>query len=255
MGAMSSTLAIDCGGTFIKASVLDDAGTMRVHPVQVKTPYPMTPHDFVETLAGIAADLPGASRVTVGLPGMIRHGVAVMIPHYTTKSGPRSPDLPELVAQWYGFDVRAAIEAKLGIPALVLNDAEVHGAGAVAGSGLEVMLTLGTGLGFALFDGGMLAPHLELSQAPVRNGVVWDTYIGEQERKRLGNTFWSRRVKQMVDTLRPVFIWDRLYLGGGNSRNIRPEVLQSLGDDVIIVSNTAALVGGVRAWQLAADYT
>lgn len=252
---MTSTLAIDCGGTFIKATVLDEAGTMRVPAVRIPTPYPLTTELYLTTLTDLAGQLPHADRVTVGLPGMIRHGVAVKIPHYTTKSGPRSPDLPELITQWYGFDVRAAIQDRLGIPALVLNDAEVHGAGAVAGSGLEVVLTLGTGLGFALFDGGMLAPHLELSQAPVRNGVVWDNYIGDQERRRLGNTFWSRRIKQMVETLRPVFIWDRLYLGGGNSRNIRPEVLQSLGDDVIIVSNTAALVGGVRAWQLAADYT
>ena len=250
---MISTLAIDCGGTFIKASVLDEAGTMRVPTHQVRTPYPMTPADFVGTLAAVASQLPAAQRATVGLPGMIRHGVAVMIPHYTTKAGPRTPDVPELVEQWYGFDVRAALQAKLGIPTLVLNDAEIHGAGVVAGSGLEVVLTLGTGLGYALFDGGMLAPHLELSQAPVRNGVVWDTYIGDPERRRLGNTFWSRRVKQMVDTLRPVFIWDRLYIGGGNSRNIRPEILEQLGDDVIIVSNTAALVGGVRAWQLASD--
>lgn len=252
---MISTLAIDCGGTFIKATVLDEAGTMRVHPMQVPTPYPMRPVDFVETLAGIAAQLPHADRVTVGLPGMIRHGVSVMIPHYTTKAGPRTGDVPELVELWYGFDVQSALRERLGMPTLVLNDAEVHGAGVVAGSGLEVVLTLGTGLGYALFDGGVLAPHLELSRAPVRNGVIWDNYIGDAERKRLGNTFWSRRVKQMVETLRPIFIWDRLYLGGGNSRNIRAEFLEQLGDDVIIVPNTAALVGGVRAWQLAGDYT
>jgi polyphosphate glucokinase len=184
---------------------------------------------------------------------MIRHGVVVKIPHYTTKSGPRSPDLPHLIDQWYGFDARKAISARLEKPTLVLNDAELHGAGVVAGSGLEVVLTLGTGLGYALFDGGVLAPHLELSQAPVRFGLVWDTYIGEIERRRLGDMFWSRRVKRMVESLRPIFLWDRLYLGGGNSRKIRPEILEMLGDDVIIVPNSAALVGGVRAWQLAPD--
>jgi polyphosphate glucokinase len=184
---------------------------------------------------------------------MIRHGVVVKIPHYTTKSGPRSPDLPHLIDQWYGFDARKAISARLEMPTLVLNDAELHGAGVVAGSGLEVVLTLGTGLGYALFDGGVLAPHLELSQAPVRFGLVWDTYIGEIERRRLGDMFWSRRVKRMVESLRPIFLWDRLYLGGGNSRKIRPEILEMLGDDVIIVPNSAALVGGVRAWQLAPD--
>ena len=54
----------------------------------------------------------------------------------------------------------------------------------------------------------------------------------------------------MVEDLRPVFYWDRLYIGGGNSRRIRPEALEKLGDDVVIVSNTAGILGGVRAWNL-----
>jgi polyphosphate glucokinase len=54
----------------------------------------------------------------------------------------------------------------------------------------------------------------------------------------------------LIDGLRPVFVWDRLYLGGGNSRKIRPDVVEVLGDDVVIVPNSAALVGGVRAWTL-----
>ena len=52
------------------------------------------------------------------------------------------------------------------------------------------------------------------------------------------------------DGLRPVFWWDRLYLGGGNSRQITPAVLDRLGDDVVVVPNSAALVGGARAWDL-----
>jgi len=54
----------------------------------------------------------------------------------------------------------------------------------------------------------------------------------------------------VVDVLRPVFLWDRLYLGGGNARHITPTVLAKLGDDVVIVPNSAALSGGARAWQL-----
>ena len=96
--AVTSTLAIDCGGTFIKATVLDEAGTMRVPAVRIPTPYPLTTELYLDTLAQLAGQLPNADRATVGLPGMIRHGVAVKIPHYTTKSGPRSPDLPELIA-------------------------------------------------------------------------------------------------------------------------------------------------------------
>jgi len=245
-----TTLTIDCGGGGIKAAVLDASGTMRSQPIRVNTPYPLTTELFVNTLGELASELPTGDRATIGIPGMIRHGVVISTPHYVTKSGPRSIALPELVAQWSGFDARTTLTKTLGIPTLVLNDAEVHGAGVVAGSGLEVVLTLGTGLGYALFDGGRLAPHLELSQAPVRFQQTYDTYIGETERKRLGDLFWSRRVRKLVDGLRPVFVWDRLYLGGGNARRINSDIVEKLGDDVVIVPNSAALVGGVRAWQL-----
>jgi polyphosphate glucokinase len=244
------TLAIDCGGGGIKASVLDEAGTMRSQPLRVPTPYPMGPDRFVGTLAELAARLPQPDRATVGMPGMIRHGVVVATPHYVTRGGPRSKVDPELVEAWANYDARSALGKVFGVPTLVLNDAEVHGAGVVAGTGLELVLTLGTGLGSALFDGGRLAPHLEWSHAPVRWGLSYDYYIGETERRRLGDAFWSRRVRAVVEALRPVFLWDRLYVGGGNSRRIRPDQLARMGDDVVVVPNTAGIVGGVRAWSL-----
>ncbi len=247
---MATTLAIDCGGGGIKASVLDETGTMRAQPIRIPTPYPLTPALFVTTLTELAADLPRATRATVGLPGMIRHGVVISTPHYVTRSGPRTRVMPELVTEWHGFDAQTALESALDMPMIVVNDAEMHGAGVVAGQGLELVMTLGTGLGCAIFDGGHLAPHLELSQAPVRWGLSYDTYIGEHERRRLGDALWSRRVTRVVEGLRPVFLWDRLYLGGGNSRHITPIVVTRLGDDVVIVPNAAALVGGARVWQL-----
>ncbi|MFM1905730.1 MAG: hypothetical protein RIT32_526, partial [Actinomycetota bacterium] len=133
---MTTTLTIDCGGGSIKAAVLDEAGTMRSQPIQVSTPYPLSTKLFVTTISELANQLPKADRATIGIPGMIRHGVVITTPHYVTKSGPRSIVLPELVQQWNGFDAKAEISNALGIPTLVLNDAEVHGAGVVAGSGL-----------------------------------------------------------------------------------------------------------------------
>jgi len=244
------TLAVDCGGGGIKAAVLDQAGTAHAAPVRVDTPYPLPPTLLVDTISDIAASLPRADRVTVGMPGMIRHGVVVHTPHYITRSGPRSRVEPRLAAAWSRFDMRAAVSARLGVPAMVLNDAEVHGAGVIAGSGLELVLTLGTGLGTAMFDGGRLAPHIEWSRAPVRRGTTYDEFIGEPERRRLGDGLWSRRVLTVVEGLRPVFWWDRVYVGGGNSRCIVPAVLAKLGDDVVVVPNSAALVGGARVWEL-----
>jgi len=184
------------------------------------------------------------------MPGMIRHGVVISTPHYMTKSGPRTKIDPELQEQWSGFDMQNALSKKLAIPTRVLNDAEVHGAGIISGSGYEVVITLGTGLGFAIFYGGSLSPHIEFSHAPVRRATTYDTWIGEHERRRLGNAFWSRRIRAMVDELRPVFMWDRLYIGGGNARCIRQADLDRMGDEVVIVPNAAGVAGGVRAWTL-----
>ena len=244
------TLGVDCGGSGIKASVLDESGVLHAPPVRVRTPYPLPPGRLVDTIAALAADLPPAHRVTVGVPGMIRHGVVVATPHYVTRSGPRSAIVPELADAWRDCDVRALLEERLGLPTLVLNDAEVHGAGVVTGEGIELVLTLGTGLGAALFDRGDLAPHLELSHAPVRRGLTYDVYIGQVERRRLGSTLWSRRVQRVVQGLWPVVRWDRLYLGGGNAQNVTPAVLARLGERVTVVPNQAGIIGGVRAWAL-----
>ncbi|NDE51537.1 MAG: ROK family protein, partial [Actinobacteria bacterium] len=157
---------------------------------------------------------------------------------------------PQLQEEWRNFDVQKAISSKLDVPTLVLNDAEVHGAGIITGSGYEVVITLGTGLGFAIFYGGKLAPHFELSHATVRRGTTYDEWIGERERRRIGNVFWSRRIKQLVAELRPVFGWDRLYIGGGNARLIKPKDLEIMGDEIVIVPNSAGVSGGVRAWAL-----
>lgn len=244
------TLAVDCGGGGIKASVLDSAGTMHAHPVRALTPYPLPPDRLIGVIVELATELPNAHRVSVGMPGMLRRGVVISTPHYITRAGPRTRIVPELQAQWEGFDIRGALESTLGVPTIVLNDAEVHGAGVIAGAGVELVLTLGTGLGNALFDGGVLAPHLELSQSSVRWGLTHDHYLGEHERIRLGDAMWSRRVRRVVEGLRPVYLWDRLYLGGGNSRHLTPQVLERLGDDVVVAPNSAGILGGVRVWSL-----
>ncbi len=248
---MRTTLAVDCGGGGIKASVLDAAGVLHAQPVRAVTPYPLPPERLVGVIRSLAGQLPRASRVTVGMPGMIRHGVVVATPHYVCRAGPRTRVLPELVAAWSGFDMRAAVAESLGLPALVLNDAEVHGCGLVTGAGLEMVITLGTGLGNAIFDSGRLAPHAELSQGTVKWGLTYDEYLGEHERIRLGDAHWSRRVRNVIASFQPVFLWDRLYLGGGNARRLTPSVVARLGDRVTLVTNTAGILGGVRAWDLA----
>ncbi|HEY2794679.1 MAG TPA: ROK family protein [Micromonosporaceae bacterium] len=247
---MTTTLTIDCGGGGLKASVVDENDVMLAPAIRVPTPYPLPPDRFLEELAHFATQLPAAERITVGMPGMIRHGIVVTTPHYMTVRGPGSPVDPALRAAWTGLDMRSLVQRAFGLPALVLNDAEVAGAALVKGEGLELVITLGTGLGNALFDDGRLAPHLELSQATIRRGRTYDNYIGELQRRRLGSLLWSRRVVQMVYGLRPVFVWDRLFLGGRNSQLIDARSLAKLGTSVTIVPNAAGILGGSRAWTL-----
>ena len=121
------TLSIDCGGLFLKSCVLDDSGTMHSKPNRIETPYPLSPETFADTISHIASELPKACRATVGMPGMIRNGVVVATPHYINVRGPHTRIDPELAEQWRDFDVQKALSKKLGIPTLVLNDAEVHG--------------------------------------------------------------------------------------------------------------------------------
>ncbi|SNU00432.1 polyphosphate glucokinase [Ruaniaceae bacterium KH17] len=247
---MTTTLAIDCGGGGIKASVLDESGTLRAHPTRAVTPYPLPPALLVSTIVQLAEQMPAAERVTVGMPGMIRHGIVVQTPHYICKAGPRTKVLPKLVAAWEGFDMREAVSTALDMPALVLNDAEVHGCGLVTGRGLEMVITLGTGLGNAIFDNGRLAPHAELSRGITRWGLTYDEYLGEHERIRLGDAQWSRRARIVIESWVPVYLWDRLYLGGGNSRRITKSQQEKLPENVILANNSAGIIGGVRAWDM-----
>ena len=75
-------------------------------------------------------------------------------------------------------------------------------------------------------------------------------YDGESELGAPSQHPEKRRVRLMVSELRPVFLWDRLYIGGGNSHSIQQRDLTLMGDDVVIVPNSAGVAGGVRAWQL-----
>ncbi len=245
-----TTLTVDCGGTGIKASVLDKTGKVLIDFPYLKTPYPLSPTKLIKIIEDFVTADSRINRVTVGLPGMIRDGKIIVIPHYINKNGPRSVVDQQLKKTWHGFDMQAGLQKKLKLPTLVLNDAEVHGAGVISGIGLETVLTFGTGLGSAIFNNGQLAPHLEISHATIRYGKSIDAWIGEISRRRMGNQLWSRRVKTLIAELYPMIIWDKLYIGGGNSSRISKAAVKSFDYKVKIIPNSAGVAGGVKAWDL-----
>ena len=243
------TLAIDIGGTGLKASVLDAAGTMVADRVRVPTSYPMSPQSLVERLEGLVEKLPEADRVSAGFPGMVRGGVVMSAPHFVTVTGPGSDVDPELARAWDHFDLAAALQQATGKPTRVANDADVQGLAVVEGAGLELVVTLGTGFGTAYFLDGALMPHLEIAHQPFRKGETYNQQLGEPTRKEIGEARWNRRVIKAIDNMAGLFFYDRLYLGGGNARRVDRDGLGDRLEKVTVVDNQAGILGGIKLWQ------
>ena len=239
------TLAVDIGGTGLKASVLDANGTMVADRVKIPTPYPLPPDKLVASLQRLVAPLPTAERAACGFPGMVRGGVVLSAPHFVNSDGPGSDVDDHLVKLWQRFDLAAALTEAFGIPTKAANDADIQGAAVVEGTGLELVITLGTGFGTGLFYDGELLPHLEIAHQPFRKGETYDEQLGEATRKEIGETRWNKRVMKAIDHMRSLTLFDHLYIGGGNSRRV---LRRHLPDDVTVVDNTAGILGGYRLW-------
>ncbi len=228
---MTSTLSVDIGGTHVKASVLDARGRMVHDRVKVDTPDDLTPRALVRIIAALAAQLPRFDRVSAGFPGVVRRGVVRTAPNLGTK-------------KFAGFDLARALERKLGAPTHVINDADMQGYGAIRGRGVEMVITLGTGFGSAIFEDGRLGPHLELAHHIFHGKATYEDELGDAAMKR-GKRSWNRELARAIESLRTLTTFDHLFIGGGNSRNVK----LALPDDVTLVDNTAGILGGVRLWD------
>jgi len=246
------TLAIDIGGTGLKASVLDANGAMVADRVRVPTTYPMPPDGsggLVPTLLKLVKPLPSADRVSAGFPGMVRGGVVLSAPHFVTESGPGTKIDDRLLQAWSRFDLAGALSVALGKPTKVANDADVQGAAVVQGGGLEFVITLGTGFGTALFLDGRLLPHLELAHQPFRKNETYNEQLGERVRKDIGDDRWNTRVRKAITQLYELLFFDRLYIGGGNARRVRRDALGEMLETTTVVDNSAGILGGIRLWD------
>lgn len=246
VGGAPYTLSFDVGGTGLKASVLSRHGELTHEPVRIPTPYPLRPEKLVVSLSQLAEGLPRYQRVSVGFPGMVRSGHVLSAPHFVSPEGPGGKPNAQLEAAWHRFDLEGALGKALGCPCRVANDADVQGAALVEGKGLELVVTLGTGVGTALFWRGKLAPHLELAHHPLsKGGRTYNEVLGEAARKKAGNKKWNARVATTIDVLKALFFYDHLYIGGGNSAHVKLK----LPDDVSLADNTAGILGGIKLWE------
>ncbi len=227
------TLAVDIGGSGIKAVLLDEDGNMVGQRQRVPTPAkPVAPEALVRAIDEAAAPLGAFERVSVGFPGYVRDGRVLTAPNLGTEA-------------LTGFDLQSALAHHWSKPVRVLNDADVQGFGAVKGRGVEMVLTLGTGAGTSIFRDGEIMPHLELAHHPVSGGKTYDEYIGNAAREKKGKKTWNKRVAKVIEILREVVRFDHLYIGGGNAKDIG----FALPPGVSIVPNTDGLTGGIRLWR------
>jgi len=226
------TLSIDIGGTGLKMMVLDARGRPLNERARVPTPRPATPARVLRALRGLIKTQPRFDRVSAGFPGVVHGGVV-----HTA---------PNLDKAWQGYDLAKALRLATRKPARVANDADVQGLGNISGKGVEMVLTLGTGLGSALFVDGDLVPNLELGHHPFRNGDTYEDQVGRTALEKVGKRRWRKRVRLMIEQLEPIFNFRMLYLGGGNARHVKQA---SLPKNVKITSNEAGVLGGIALWR------
>lgn len=117
--------------------------------------------------------------------------------------------------------------------------------GAIQGHGVELVVTLGTGFGSALFLEGRLVPNLELGHHPFEKKRTYEESLGQAALDKVGKKRWNRRLERAIARLQALFHFNTLYIGGGNAKKIRFD----LPDNVSTVPNITGILGGIRLWQ------
>ncbi len=224
------TLAIDIGGSGIKGILLNPTGQPIGERMRIATPQPATPKAVLESIAELVSNVGTFDRVSVGFPGVIQQG--------------QVKTAPNLDQAWPGINLVGELTRLLKKPVRAANDADVQGFGAIKGKGVELVATLGTGFGTALFVNGTLVPNLEIAHHPFRKGKTYEDELGAAALKKVGKKKWNQRLTQAIKTLDHVINYDRLYLGGGNAKKVTIE----LPPNVTTISNVAGLLGGIALW-------
>jgi polyphosphate glucokinase len=225
------TLAIDIGGTGLKALVLDEAGEPLTERVRVETPRPATPGAVVDALVKLVEPLGPFDRVSVGFPGVVASGA--------TRTA------PNLDGGWKNFELAHSLVKRLKKPTRVLNDAGVQGYGVIEGKGVEMVITLGTGMGCALYLDGKYVPNLELAHHPFRRKKTYEEYVGGRALDKIGKKAWNKRVAEVLEQIDPIWNPRRIYVGGGNAKHLRLD----LPPHVHVTDNVAGLLGGIALWE------
>jgi polyphosphate glucokinase len=226
------TLTIDIGGTGIKMLLMDSKGKPLAERARELTPQPAQPRAVIDVIKKMLANQGEYDRVSVGFPGVVVNGIVRTAPNLGTE-------------QWLGFDLKKAIEQATGKRVRAMNDVDLQGYGVIRGAGVEMVFTLGTGLGSALYSNGHLVPNLELAHHAFDDSRTYEERVSNNELKKIGRKKWNKRVRQIVERIEPIFNYDVLYIGGGNAKKLIGE----LPPKVRIFENVEGMTGGIRLWN------
>lgn len=208
--------------------IVNEVGEPIGERLRLPTPKQKTPPSVLKTIGRLAKLSGRFHRVSVGFPGTIRNGVIL--------------GAANLDPAWKHFNLIAALGKTLRKkPVRAANDADVQGYGAISGKGVELVLTLGTGVGSSLFVDGRLVPNLEVGKNRLRGS----------EFERLGKKLWNNRLLKVISKLEKMFHYDRLYIGGGNAVQVD---IGRLPGNVTVVSNLNGLLGGIALWEEAGHF-
>jgi polyphosphate glucokinase len=221
-GSSRRTLVVDVGGSGIKATLLNDLGKAVSDRLRRDSPASGMPGAVMDTIVSLANEFDSFDRVAVGFPGVVINGIV--------------KQAPNLAKEWQDFNIAEILQARLKQPVRVANDADVQGFGAIAGIGVELVITLGTGVGTSLFVDGRLVPNLEIGRDKLRNSAL----------QRVGKKKWNKRLLKFIERLEEIFHFTKLYIGGGNSKEVDVSLLPP---HVTIISNLNGLIGGIALWR------
>ena len=244
-------LGIDIGGTGIKGGLVDVRyGKMLTERHRFDTPKPATPKAVAQTVKKLVDHFNYDGVIGVGFPAIVRRGVA----------GSAS----NIDDSWIGTNICKTISKKTGLKVHALNDADAAGMAAIrfgaarkyAKDGTVLMVTIGTGLGGALFVNGNLMPNLETGQLYLKNmQVVAERYISGKIRKDTEMEWpeFGKKFNEFLSHVDHIFNPDLLVLGGGTSKSFDKfkEFLTTHADvSAAELRNTAGTIGAaVYAWE------
>ncbi|MCU1388453.1 MAG: polyphosphate glucokinase, partial [Ilumatobacteraceae bacterium] len=206
-------LGIDIGGTGIKGAPVDvRGGKLLAERFRIDTPQPATPEAVADTVGEIAKHFDWKGPIGATMPGVVKNGVILTAAN--------------IDKSWIGTDAATLFAKATGCsPVMVLNDADAAGIaemqfGAGKGrKGVVVMVTLGTGIGFALFHDGVLMPNTELGHLEM-NGKDAEDQASARVRDENDESWkkWAKKVDEYLDHVDALLWPDLIIIGGGVSK-------------------------------------